>query len=170
MTLEEFNAAADDAALRDAVGRCCRAQPWIERLVGARPYPDLAAVHAVSQAATATLDDEGLAQALAGHPRIGDRHGGPGVDAAWSRQEQAGAATADEEAKRELAAANAAYEQRFGHVYLVCATGRSAQEMVDFARARLDNDDATERTVVLAELAKINDLRLAKLLVGEGAS
>src|SRR6185437_1616997 len=67
-----------------------------------------------------------------------------------------------------LAEANAAYEQRFGQVYLVCATGKSAEELLAICRSRLGNDPATERSVVLAELAKISRLRLGKLLTGEG--
>jgi 2-oxo-4-hydroxy-4-carboxy-5-ureidoimidazoline decarboxylase len=67
----------------------------------------------------------------------------------------------------QLAAANAAYEQRFRHVYLVCATGRSAAELLAICRSRLGNDPATERRVVLGELAKINQLRLRKLLARE---
>jgi 2-oxo-4-hydroxy-4-carboxy-5-ureidoimidazoline decarboxylase len=71
---------------------------------------------------------------------------------------------ADEGVRAELVAANAAYETRFGHVYLVAATGKDAEELLAIARSRLNNDAGTERGVVLTELAKINRLRLAKLL------
>ncbi|MGH2895597.1 MAG: 2-oxo-4-hydroxy-4-carboxy-5-ureidoimidazoline decarboxylase, partial [Solirubrobacteraceae bacterium] len=84
--------------------------------------------------------------------------------AAWSRCEQAEVATAGTGLLEELAAANAQYERRFGHVYLVCASGRGAAELLAICRARLDNDPETERGVVLGELAKINRLRLGKLL------
>ncbi|HEY5427567.1 MAG TPA: 2-oxo-4-hydroxy-4-carboxy-5-ureidoimidazoline decarboxylase, partial [Solirubrobacteraceae bacterium] len=84
--------------------------------------------------------------------------------AAWSRVEQAGVATAGADLLGELAAANAAYERRFGHVYLVCASGRDAATLLAVCQARLDNDPETERGVVLGELAKINRLRLGKLL------
>jgi 2-oxo-4-hydroxy-4-carboxy-5-ureidoimidazoline decarboxylase len=161
-----FNAAPDDE-LRDGLRSCCGAEAWVEKMVVGRPYRSEAALYAASDHATAALDAHGLEQALTGHPRIGDTapaHGGDGRSAAWSRGEQAGVATSGADVLGELAAANAAYEQRFGHVYLVCASGRSAAELLAVCRARLDNDPETERGVVLEELAKINRLRLGKLL------
>jgi 2-oxo-4-hydroxy-4-carboxy-5-ureidoimidazoline decarboxylase len=113
------------------------------------------------------LDEGGLQQALARHPRIGDSAAAHGADrrsATWSRGEQAGVATADADLLGQLAAANAEYERLFGHVYLVCASGRDAAELLAICRGRLGNDPQTERGVVLGELAKINQLRLAKLL------
>lgn len=155
--------------LRERLRSCCAAEAWVQDMLAGRPYRSEAALFAASDRATAELDDRGLEQALAGHPRIGDAapaHGGDGRSSAWSRGEQAGVATADADVLGELAAANAAYEQRFGHVYLVCASGRSADELLAVCRARLDNDPETERGVVLEELAKINRLRLGKLLEG----
>jgi 2-oxo-4-hydroxy-4-carboxy-5-ureidoimidazoline decarboxylase len=160
-SLAALNAAAADE-LRPALRRCCAAGPWVDALVAGRPYADEAGLASASDRATLALDDAGLAEALAGHPRIGERPA-----SAWSRGEQAGVAGADDDVRAQLAAANAAYEQRFGHVYLVCATGRSAQELLDLCRARLGHDADRERAVVLDELAAINRLRLAKLL-GEG--
>ena len=153
--------------LRAALHSCCAAKTWVERMVAGRPYRSEAALYAASDHATLTLDDDGLAQALAGHPRIGDRapaHGGDRRSAAWSRGEQAGVGSADAGLLDELVAANAEYERRFGHVYLVCASGRSAAELLAICRSRLENDVEAERDVVLGELAKINQLRLGKLL------
>jgi 2-oxo-4-hydroxy-4-carboxy-5-ureidoimidazoline decarboxylase len=161
--------ASPEHELRDQLRSCCAAEAWVEEMVAGRPYRSEVALYAASDHATAGLDAHGLEQALAGHPRIGDRapaHGPDGRSAAWSRGEQAGVATAGADLLGELAAANAAYEQRFGHVYLVCASGRSAAELLAVCRARLDNDPETERGVVLTELAKINRLRLAKVLEG----
>jgi 2-oxo-4-hydroxy-4-carboxy-5-ureidoimidazoline decarboxylase len=140
---------------------CCAADAWVTALLDAQPYASEDELAAASDAATAALDEAGLAQALAGHPRIGER-----AESAWSRQEQSGMADADARIRAELAAANAEYERRFGHVYLVCASGRSAAELLAVCRARLGNDPATERGVVLDELAKINRLRLTKLVEG----
>jgi 2-oxo-4-hydroxy-4-carboxy-5-ureidoimidazoline decarboxylase len=140
---------------------CCAADAWVTALLDAQPYASEDELAAASDAATVALDEAGLAQALAGHPRIGER-----AESAWSRQEQSGMADADARIRAELAAANAEYERRFGHVYLVCASGRSAAELLAVCRARLGNDPATERGVVLDELAKINRLRLAKLVEG----
>ncbi len=161
--------AAPDGELRARLRSCCAADAWVEAMAAARPYRAEAALYAASDRATAALDADGLAQALAGHPRIGDSHSAHGDDrrsSAWARGEQAGVATAPAGVLDELAAANAAYEQRFGHVYLVCASGRSADELLSVCRARLENDPQTERGVVLEELAKINRLRLGKLLEG----
>jgi 2-oxo-4-hydroxy-4-carboxy-5-ureidoimidazoline decarboxylase len=164
-----FDVMPDDE-LRVRLRSCCAAEAWVEEMVVGRPYRSEAALYAASDHATAELDARGLEQALAGHPRIGDAapaHGSDGRSAAWSRGEQAGVATADADVLGELAAANAAYERRFGHVYLVCASGRSAAELLAVCRSRLDNDTETERGVVLGELAKINRLRLGKLLEGK---
>ena len=163
-----FDVAPDDE-LRDRLRSCCAAEAWVEQIVGGRPYRSEAALYGASDRATAELDARGLEQALAGHPRIGDAapaHGGDARSAAWSRGEQAGVGSAGADVLGELAAANASYEQRFGHVYLVCASGRSAAELLAVCRARLENDPETERGVVLEELAKINRLRLGKMLEG----
>jgi 2-oxo-4-hydroxy-4-carboxy-5-ureidoimidazoline decarboxylase len=170
--LTAFNTAGD-AELRLRLASCCAAESWVEHVLAGRPYADAAELLAASDVATAALDAAGLGQALAGHPRIGDRlstHGGEVLATAWSRQEQARVATADADVVAALETANADYELRFGHVYLVCASGRSAAELLDVCRARLDNDPVTEHGVVLNELAKINRLRLSKLLSEEMAS
>jgi 2-oxo-4-hydroxy-4-carboxy-5-ureidoimidazoline decarboxylase len=99
-------------------------------------------------------------QALSAHPRIGERAAGAGREAAWSRQEQADAGDIPE-ALRE---GNVAYERRFGHVFLICATGRTAAEMLAALHERLGNDAETERQTVRRELAAIVRLRLAKAL------
>lgn len=159
--LDWFNT-APESDVRTVLRACCAAEAWVARVAAGRPYGSEEALGAVSDAATAELDDAGCAQALAAHPRIGDRTRGHGTS--WSREEQSGMAVADRALHDQMAAANAAYEQRFGHVYLVCATGRSAEELLALCRARLANDPVTERDVVLGELAKINRLRLGKLL------
>jgi 2-oxo-4-hydroxy-4-carboxy-5-ureidoimidazoline decarboxylase len=167
--LAEFNRAGD-TELQHSLSSCCAAQSWVARVIAGRPYEDDEELFGVSDDATSDLDEAGLEQALGGHPRIGERGPGHGTDAragSWSRQEQSGVVGADAELLAQLATANGAYEQRFGHVYLVCASGRSAAELLEVCRARLENDPATERGVVLDELAKINRLRLFKLLSQE---
>src|SRR4051812_10452310 len=103
--LDSFNAAADDDFLRGSLRACCAAESWVERIVAGRPYVSEAALAEVSDDATASLDDDGLAQALAGHPRIGARVAGD--EGAWSRQEQSGVANAGQDVRARLAAANA---------------------------------------------------------------
>jgi 2-oxo-4-hydroxy-4-carboxy-5-ureidoimidazoline decarboxylase len=149
----------DDAD--ELLAACCAAPTWIAAIAAGAPYPSEEALFAASDAATFALDEDGLAAALAAHPRIGERR--PGAEAAWSQQEQAGMTAADAALRDQMANANRDYEQRFGHVYLVCATGLSAQQLLDVCQRRLANDPTAERTVVLGELAKIARLRLARL-------
>lgn len=107
----------------------------------------------------AELPDTEIDAALDGHPRIGAT-----VDNASSAREQAAVATAADSVKAALAAKNAEYDEKFGYVYLVCASGRSAEELLDVLTERLHNDAETERRVMRRELAKINRLRLHRLL------
>jgi 2-oxo-4-hydroxy-4-carboxy-5-ureidoimidazoline decarboxylase len=141
---------------------CCAAPSWLEAVLAARPYNDAATLFAVSDAASLGLDDANLEQALAAHPRIGERVSGS--DAAWSREEQSGMSTADREARERMTDANRRYEARFARVYLICATGLSADQLLARCLDRLDNDPATEHLVVVGELAKIARVRLVKLL------
>lgn len=152
----------------EALLACCRAGAWAGQVVAGRPYPSLAALQ-LRAAEVLTGDD--VAEALAGHPRIGSiaPTGAPAAGhSSWSRSEQSGVADAADQVRAGLAAGNQAYEDRFGHIYLVCAAGKSAPELLAILRSRLENDPGTERGVVRAELIKINDLRLAKLIGSEG--
>jgi 2-oxo-4-hydroxy-4-carboxy-5-ureidoimidazoline decarboxylase len=160
LSVAELNDLPADAAGREFAG-CCKAGRWIDALVAARPYESVRALLAASDAAVAALTAADLEEALAGHPRIGDRMA---ASAGWSRQEQAGVSAADAELAAALADGNAEYERRFGHIYMVCATGKSGEELLAILRGRLGNDRDTEWKIVAAELAKINQLRLRKLL------
>ncbi|WP_034239309.1 2-oxo-4-hydroxy-4-carboxy-5-ureidoimidazoline decarboxylase, partial [Saccharomonospora iraqiensis] len=102
-------------------------------------------------------------RALAAHPRIGERAEGADTESAWSRQEQAGV-DAEEATRRALVEANRAYEEKFGRVFLICATGLSSDEILTALRTRLDNDPAREADVVADELRKIAVLRVRKLV------
>jgi 2-oxo-4-hydroxy-4-carboxy-5-ureidoimidazoline decarboxylase len=102
------------------------------------------------------------------HARDGDTRDGDTRDGEWSRQEQAGVAGASVDTMAALAAGNEAYEERFGQVFLICATGLSAAEMLAALRTRLGNDPDTEAKIVREELRKITGLRLRKLLGGDG--
>jgi 2-oxo-4-hydroxy-4-carboxy-5-ureidoimidazoline decarboxylase len=155
MTLDEWNA-LDQADAERELRSVCAAPRWARAVAASRPHPDLASLQATAEVA---LTDADLDEALSGHPRIGDRTAGGA-----SRREQSAVAGADQDVLAALAEGNRAYEERFGHVYLVCATGRGAQELLDVLAARLGNDPATERAVALAELAAINRLRLARMV------
>jgi 2-oxo-4-hydroxy-4-carboxy-5-ureidoimidazoline decarboxylase len=145
---------------------CCGSRRWA-RTVAAEGHRDLAALRSASARALAGLDWDDVLEALTAHPRIGDRRDGVGREARWSRGEQSGMDAAAEETWRAMVEGNPAYEERFGHVFLICATGRSSAEILAELQVRLHHDADTERQVVRAELAKIVDLRLARL-VAEG--
>jgi 2-oxo-4-hydroxy-4-carboxy-5-ureidoimidazoline decarboxylase len=164
--VEEFNALPGDAAMRALLG-CCASARWAAAVAAGRPYASIADLLRLSDEAVAGLAPADLREALSGHPRIGERSElSTGDPNRWSPQEQAGMDGAADATRRALADGNAAYERRFGHIYLVCATGRSAGELLDLLRARLGNDAETERGVVRSELKKINRIRLDKLLGG----
>jgi allantoicase len=143
---------------------CCASRAWVERMAAGRPYADLDALLEASDRAIRELDRDDLAEALSGHPRIGQRAAGASTEATWSRQEQASVADADAEVRAALVEGNRAYEQRFGHVFLVRASGRSARELLAALRQRLGNDPDTEWGVVAEELGEITRLRLERLL------
>jgi allantoicase len=143
---------------------CCASRAWVERMAAGRPYADLGALLGAGDRAVRELGRDDLAEALAGHPRIGQRAAGASTDATWSRQEQAPVADADAEVQAALVEGNRAYEQRFGHVFLIRASGRSAQELLAALRQRLGNDPETEWGVVAEELREITRLRLERLL------
>ena len=130
-------------------------------MTAGRPYASVSEILARSDQSVAGLDQADLEQALAGHPRIGARSA-----AGLSRREQAGVQAADQATLRVLAEGNEAYERRFGHIYLVCASCRSAGELLALLRERLGHDPGTEWGIVRRELGKINRIRLRRLLEG----
>lgn len=163
--LGRFNA-ADDATALAALRTVCTSDAWGKDVLAGRPYPDAETLFAASDTAVARLGAAGLAEALAGHPPIGrPKPGDPG-----SSREQRGMAGAPAGLRAEMLASNLAYQEKFGHVFLICATGRSAEEMRDALRNRIDNPPEREREIVREELAKINRLRLARLAGTEGAT
>ncbi|HEU5032379.1 MAG TPA: 2-oxo-4-hydroxy-4-carboxy-5-ureidoimidazoline decarboxylase [Spirillospora sp.] len=147
---------------------CCASRRWAAEVAAGRPYADLAELRAASATALAGLDWADVEEALAAHPRIGERIKDAGREAAWSRGEQSGMDAAAVEVRTALVEGNRAYEERFGHVFLICATGLTAAEMLAALRERLGHDAGAERAAVRTELAKIVDLRLAKLAAAPG--
>ncbi len=138
--------------------------PGLAAVADARPYPDRAALLARADTALAALTWSDITEALDAHPRIGQMAAGQGREAAWSRREQSGMDSAGTEVRQALAEANREYEVRFGHIFLIFASGRTDREMLDAARERLQNDDETERTIVRREMGRIARLRLERLL------
>jgi 2-oxo-4-hydroxy-4-carboxy-5-ureidoimidazoline decarboxylase len=140
----------------------CSSTIWARRVLAGAPFRDIDALLDRADRVLAELPDAEIGAALDGHPRIGGR-----VANASSAREQAGMASADDAVKAEMATNNAEYEDTFGYVYLVCASGRTAEELLAILTDRLGNDPDTERRVMRNELAKINRLRLQRLLSKE---
>jgi 2-oxo-4-hydroxy-4-carboxy-5-ureidoimidazoline decarboxylase len=156
--LDRFNGLAPEAA-EEALLACCASPGWAARVVAARPYQTPADLVVAGVVAFDELGWADLQRVLAAHPRIGQRPVGAGAEADWSRREQSGV----EGSADELAQVNEAYERRFGHLFLIFASGKSAAEVLAAAQGRLRNDDDTERVVVRGELRKIVELRLERL-------
>jgi 2-oxo-4-hydroxy-4-carboxy-5-ureidoimidazoline decarboxylase len=159
--LSAFNQAAA-GELRPRLLALTASSDWADALIAARPFQTLDALLAASDRIITGLDESQIDAALAGHPRIGER--ATQLDdesAARSAKEQAAMASADTAVQDAMAQANAAYEQRFGRIYLVAAAGRGAEELLSLLHARLDNDPEHELDVVRGELARITRLRLS---------
>jgi len=148
----------------DELRACCAADAWLSRMSLARPFPSEKAVLDLSDEIVLGLPDASLDQALAAHARIGERRLGNTTEDRWSRSEQAGALAVATDVQERLAEGNRRYEERFGHVFLVRAAGRSAEEILAALEQRLAHDDDTERAVVRRELAEIVRLRLLKVV------
>jgi len=159
MLLDEFNA-ADPSAAASVVGVWAAIPAWVDAVVTGRPY---ASVDALTSRAAALADEWGVADldaALAHHPRIGRRPIGTGAEAAASRREQASMTDAAAGVTAAIAAGNAAYERRFGRVFLIRAAGRAPEQILAELQRRLRSDDEAEAAEALAQLAEIAILRL----------
>ncbi|MEU8510199.1 2-oxo-4-hydroxy-4-carboxy-5-ureidoimidazoline decarboxylase [Kitasatospora sp. NPDC048722] len=153
-------AAADAAELETILLEICSSPRWAAAVAEAKPWSDRSALLAANAAAMRSLTVADLHDAMAGHARIGK----PKAGDATSEREQAGIQGVDQALLDELHEANAAYEAKFGHVFLICATGRTAATMLAALRERHPNDPATEAEIVRGELRKINDIRINRLL------
>ncbi|CAL9380388.1 hypothetical protein SUDANB6_01048 [Streptomyces sp. enrichment culture] len=156
--LARFNALDRDAALA-ALHEVCSCTAWARRLLAARPYATTEDLLAAGDAAMAELTAGDLREAMAGHPPIGrPRPGDP-----TSAREQSGMAGASDELRSEMLELNLAYQEKFGHVFLVCATGLTGEQMRDAVKERIGNPPEREREIVRTELGRINRIRLSRL-------
>ncbi|MFF8369270.1 2-oxo-4-hydroxy-4-carboxy-5-ureidoimidazoline decarboxylase [Streptomyces lydicus] len=156
--LARFNS-ADDSTARAVLHEVCASRVWGSKVLARRPYATTDALFAASDAAMAELTAEDLAEAMAGHPPIGrPKPGDP-----TSSREQSGMAGASDELKTEMLELNLAYQEKFGHVFLICASGRTGEQMRDAVRNRIDNTPEQEREIVRVELGKINRIRLTRI-------
>lgn len=164
--VERLNRATPEEA-RAELRRCCGSTRWADAMVAARPFGSRDALLAEAERQWANTGPEDWREAMTHHPRIGDvskLREKFAATAHWSTQEQRGVAEATDEVIAGLARGNREYEEKFGFIFLVCATGKSAAEMLALLRARLPNPPEVELRVAAAEQAKITRIRLEKLL------
>lgn len=168
--VDRLNALPAEDAERELL-TCCGSRAWARRMAAARPFAGAADLLARADATWWALDEADWREAFRSHPRIGERKAQAvqtGREQAWSAGEQAGVASAADATRDALAEGNRAYEARFGYIYIVCATGRSADEMLALLRTRLDNDPEAEIRVAAEDQRKITRIRLEKLLDAGG--
>ena len=164
--LARLNSASAAEAERELL-KCCGSNAWARRMEAQRPFGDARELFAAADEIWRSLGESDWLEAFAAHPKIGGRRAAREQDPqaeAWSEQEQSGASIAAQATLAELDEANRAYEEKFGHIFIVCATGKTAAEMLALLLARLPNDAATELRNAAEEQRKITRLRLEKLL------
>jgi OHCU decarboxylase len=158
--------ALSEAEARAELLRCCGSKRWAERMATLRPFASEADLFAAADAVWQALDRADRLEAFTAHPRIGDLdalRAKFATTAAWAAGEQAGVAGARDDTLRRMAEGNRDYEARFGYIFIVCATGKTADEMLGLLLGRLGNDPETELAVAAREQAAITRLRLRKL-------
>ena len=154
-------------AARDELRRCCGASRWVEAMNARRPFRDQESLLTAADEVWWDLEEPDWREAFAHHPKIGDADALRRRFAStreWAAGEQSGVRSATDETLAALAAGNREYEDRFGYIFIVCATGKTADEMLSLLRARLPNSPPNEIRIAAAEQAKITRLRLEKLL------
>ena len=164
--LKDFNAWPIERARAELL-RCCGSPRWAERMAAGRPYADAAALYAAAEHVWRGLEARDWEEAFREHPRIGGRDALRAKFAAtraWAQGEQAGVREAEEAVLEALAEGNRLYEERFGRLFIVCATGKSASEMLALLKARLANAPEAELAAAAGEQEKITRLRLEKML------
>ena len=147
--------------------QCCGSRRWAQQLAKGRPYSNLETLIANGSKIWWALEPSDWLEAFRSHPKIGETKAADSVSAQsteWSGKEQAGVSSASQQTVDALATLNRAYEQRFGFIFIICATGKSSEEMLSALRDRLENDNITELRVAAVEQSKITELRLKKLV------
>jgi OHCU decarboxylase len=158
--------AADETTALDAMIACCGARRWAAAMVRQRPIDSMEKLGATADEIWFTMDVPDWMEAFACHPRIGERKAAHATAKSkeWSKLEQSAASGAAAEIVARLAEGNALYEERFGFTYIVCATGKSAEEMLAILEGRLKNDRETELREAAEQQRQITQIRLRKWL------
>lgn len=158
MTWDELNA-GDDVLMSERLKQCCGSTAWVKRVMELHPFADREALLSAADTVWESLTPADWLEAFAQHPRIGATRA-----AKWSAEEQRGMGAATAQAATTMAQLNIDYERKFGWIFIICATGKSAEEMIASITMRLNNDPDTELKIAAAEQSKITKLRIAKLL------
>ena len=164
--LERWNAVPVEEAMKEILP-CCGSKAWASRMAAWRPFPDVTTLLAASDETWSNLSAADWMEAFRSHPRIGESRAAqstPVQSASWSAQEQQKVAAAGDALKIALAEANREYERRFRHIFIVCATGKSAPEILEVLRSRLQNDEAAELREAAEQQRQITRIRLTKWL------
>jgi OHCU decarboxylase len=170
MTLAEFNALTS-AQAETTLLDCCGSMRWTKQIAAQRPFESANALYTAAEAVWQKMDREDILESFSHHPQIGQKpETGSESHRRWAQGEQTGARTATEDVKTRLALGNRAYFEKFGYIYIVCATGKSAEEMLALLEQRLQNDPARELPIAAEQQRQIMRLRLEKLLAGERSS
>jgi 2-oxo-4-hydroxy-4-carboxy-5-ureidoimidazoline decarboxylase len=159
--------AMPEARARELLASCCGSSRWVAAMLTRRPFGSREVLLSAADLDWLMLDPADWREAFSHHPRIGEQraaHPQPGSGNSWSAGEQARMRDASDAVRAELVEINREYERRFGYVYIVCATGKSAEEMLERALARLKNDAETELAVAAKEQQQIMRIRLEKLI------
>lgn len=170
MTLCEFNALPSDQA-ESALMDCCGSARWAASVASRRPYATAEALHKAADSVWWKLERADWLEAFSHHPQIG-KNPASGSESArqWAEGEQAGARRTSEDVKARLARANRAYFEKFGYIYIVCATGKTAEGMLAILNQRLQNDLPSELSIAAEQQRLITRIRLEKLLASEERS
>jgi len=164
--LEQLNHVAKETAETRFLD-CCGSKRWAQEMAQARPFSDVGELLNQAEQIWQNLEAQDWLEAFAAHPKIGARQAAPkqqAQSAQWSNAEQSRTRTASDSVLDGLAEANCLYEEKFGYIFIVCATGKSAEEMLDICRERLGNDADAEIRIAADEQRKITEIRLKKLL------
>jgi OHCU decarboxylase len=158
---------SDERSALDAMLALCAARRWAQSMVALRPFQAVEMLSLTADEVWSTMEESDWMEAFSSHPRIGERKAAPQPtrSAAWSEQEQSGSSSAASDVLAQLAEGNAAYEQRFGLTCIVCATGKSADEMLAILQRRLANDRAAELREAAEQQRQITQIRLRKWLM-----
>ena len=147
--------------------KCCGSRRWAAKMTAQRPFENVEEMVTVADRIWWALDSTDWLEAFDSHPRIGETKAAAAVareSLTWSATEQSGTRNSTQQTMEELAELNRQYQEKFGFIYIICATGKSAEEMLAILRDRLANDPATELRNAATEQAKITTLRLNKLI------